>query len=32
MGIDDNWACGIRTTGRYEKDDKKVELFIKINT
>ena len=32
MGIDENWACGVRTTGRYEKNNMKIELFLKIRT
>ena len=32
MGIEENWACGVRIIGRYDKDNKKVELFIKIKT
>ena len=32
MGIEDNWARGVRTTGRHDRDNKKVELFIKIKT
>ena len=32
MGIDENWAYGVRTTGRYEKNNMKIELFLKIRT
>ena len=27
MGIDENWACGVRTTGRYEKNNMKLSYF-----
>ena len=32
MGIDKNWAYWVRNTGRYEKNNMKIELFLKIRT
>ena len=31
IGLDEKWVCGVRNTGQCEKNDKKVELFVKIS-
>ena len=32
MEIEENWVCGVRTTGQHKKNNVKVELFVKIKT
>ena len=32
MEIDENWEHGVRTTGKNEKNNDKIELFVKIRT
>ena len=32
MEITNNWVCGMRTTGRHERNDRKIDLLIKIRT
>ena len=32
MEIEENWAHGVRTTGKHKKNNTKVELLVKIKT
>ena len=32
MRTHDNWAHGVRATGKHEKNNKKIELFVRIRT
>ena len=32
MEIDENWTHGVRTTGKYQNNNKKIELFVEIIT
>ena len=30
MDVNESWAYGVRTTGRYDKDNKKLDMLFKI--
>ena len=32
LDFNENWEWRVRTTGTYDKDDKKLEILIKIKT